>query len=257
MKKKLWIAVSIICSVLLLLLVQACDKEDAPDCFKTVGKMTSKEVSVEAFHELIVYKGIKLFIEQGPEHKVVIESGENLIGEISAEVENGRLSLKNGNGCNLFRDYNVTKVYVTVPDLTWLQNAGNNVIEGRGELHFPEIWLRSYDQEKDPEIYTIGDFRLHLISDKIRITSDNYSNFFLTGKVNSFDVYIADGDARLEGRDLIAQTVDIQHRGTNKIIVNPQQLLKGEIRSTGDVISVNRPPVVDVETFYSGRLIFE
>ena len=61
----------------------------------------------------------------------------------------------------------------------------------------------------------------------------------------------------LAGRDLIAQTVDIQHRGTNKIIVNPQQLLKGEIRSTGDVISVNRPPVVDVETFYSGRLIFE
>ncbi len=254
MKRKLLNTISVF---ILLMVLQGCNTEDAPDCFQTTGKMTSKEVSVEAFHELIVYKGIKLFIEQGPEHKVIIESGENLIGEVSAEVENGRLSLRIGNGCNLFRDYNVTSVYVTVPNLTWLQNAGNNVIEGRGELHFPEIWLRSYDQVDDPDIFTIGDFRLQLVSEKIRITSDNYSHFFLSGSVNYFDVYIADGDSRVEARDMIAQTVEIQHRGTNKLIVNPQQVLKGEIRSTGDVLSVNKPPVVDVETFYSGKLVFE
>ena len=256
MKRIFRLKINTIHFFILLFVFQACDTEDAPDCFQTVGKMTTKEVSVEAFHELIVYKGIKLFIEQGPEHKVVIESGENLIGEIIAEVENGRLSLRNRNGCNLFRDYNVTSIYVTVPNLTWLQNAGNNVIEGRGELHFPNIWLRSYDQEKEPDIYTIGDFNLELISEEIRITSDNYSHFYLSGSVNYFDIYIADGDSRVEARNLIAQTVEVQHRGTNKLIVNPQQLLKGEIRSTGDVISVNQPAVVDVETFYSGKLIF-
>lgn len=241
----------------MIFLFNSCDKEDAPDCFQTVGEMTSKEVEVEAFHELIVYKGIKLFIQQGEKQRVVIESGKNLIGEISAEVENGRLSLRNGNGCNLFRDYNVTKVYVTVPDLSWLQNAGNNTIEGIGELHFPEIWLRAYDQENISEIYTIGDFRLNLISESIRITSDNYSHFYLSGSTEYLDAYFADGDGRLEGAGLIAQTVEIQHRGTNKLIVNPQQVLKGEIRSTGDVISVNRPPVVEIETFYTGDLIFE
>ena len=92
MKRIFRLKINIIRFIILLFVIQACDTEDAPDCFQTVGKMTTKEVSVEAFHELIVYKGIKLFIEQGPEHKVVIESGENLIGEISAEVENGRLS---------------------------------------------------------------------------------------------------------------------------------------------------------------------
>lgn len=234
-----------------------CDKEDAPDCFQTVGDMVTQEVTVAPFHELIVYKGIKLFIRQGEEQKVIIESGKNLIGEISAEVEDGRLSLRNSNGCNLFRDYNVTKVYVTVPDLSWLQNAGNNAIEGIGELHFPEIWLRAYDQENISDIYTIGDFRLNLVSESIRITSDNYSHFFLSGSTGYLDAYFAAGDGRLEAADLIAQTVEIQHRGTNKLIVNPQQVLKGEIRSTGDVISVNRPPVVDIETFYTGSLIFE
>lgn len=242
---------------LLSLTILGCDAEDAPECFRTVGEMIDKEVSVEPFDEIIVYKGIRLFIEQGAAHKVVVETGANLMEEIEVEVTAGRLSLRNTISCNLFREYNVTNVYVTLPNLTWLQNAGNNRIEGRGELHFPEIWLRSYNQEKIDDIYTIGDFELHLVSKSIRITSDNYSHFFLSGSTDNFDVYIADGDGRVQGADLVAQTVEIQHRGTNKITVNPQQVLKGEIRSTGDVISVTRPPIVDIETFYSGKLVFE
>ena len=41
------------------------------------------------------------------------------------------------------------------------------------------------------------------------------------------------------------------------MIVNPQASIKGSIFGTGDVISVNRPPVVEVEELYTGRLIFE
>ena len=41
------------------------------------------------------------------------------------------------------------------------------------------------------------------------------------------------------------------------MIINPQQSLTGVITGTGDVIAVNRPPVVDVEERYTGRLIFE
>ena len=246
----------LLCCCFFILLL-GCDTEDAPDCFQTAGKMTSREVILDPFHEIIVFKGIKLFIEQGPAQKIIVESGENLIGEISAEVENGRLSLRNGNGCNLFRDYNVTSVYVTVPDLTGLQNAGNSVIEGRGELHFPKIWLRSYDQEKEADIYNIGDFRLHLISENIELIGDNYSNFFLSGRVDHLDIHIIEGNGRIEARDLPAQTVEVHHAGTNKVIVNPQQVLRGETRSTGDLISVNRPPVVEVESFYTGQLVFE
>ncbi|WP_189603052.1 head GIN domain-containing protein [Salinimicrobium marinum] len=242
---------------LTLSVITACNKEDAPDCFQTAGDMVLQEIPVSEFEELIVHGRIKLFIKQGEDHKVTIESGENLINEVSAEVENGRLSLRNENDCNLFRDYELTTAYVTVPNLTWLQNAGNRTIESVGELNFPGIWLRSFNQEKDSEIYTNGDFRMNLISDNIRITTDGYSNFFLSGEVGYFDVYIADDDSRVEAAELVAQTVEIQHRGTNKIIVNPQQVLKGEIRSTGDVISVNRPVTVDVETFYTGNLIFQ
>ena len=239
-----------------VLMITACDKEDAPNCFQTTGDIIQQEIEVEEFQELIVYGRIKLFIEQGPEHKVVVEAGKNLIGNVSAVVENGRLSLRNSDNCNFFRDYNTTKIYVTVPNLTWLQNASNNRIESVGTLNFPVIWIRSLNQEKDREIYTNGDFRLDLVSDFIRVTGDHYSNYFITGSTDYLNLYIADGDGRFEGAGLTAGIVEIQHRGTNKLFVNPQDELKGEIRSTGDVISVNRPPIVNLPNFYTGKLIF-
>lgn len=249
--KKLWII------LFGVLVITACDKEDAPDCFQTTGEIVQQVIEVEKFEELIVYGRIKLYIEQGSEHKVVVESGKNLIGKVTAVVENGRLSLRNSDNCNLFRDYNTTKIYVTVPNLTWLQNASNNTIESIGTLNFPVIWIRSLNQEKDPDIYTNGDFKLHLVSDYLRVTGDQYSNYFLSGSTSYLNLYIADGDGRFEGADLVAGVVEIQHRGTNKLFVNPQEELKGEIRSTGDVISVNRPLIVNLPNFYTGKLIFQ
>ncbi len=243
--------------ILITFLLSSCSTEDAPDCFQIAGKIVQKEVELSPFEEVIVYDKIKLFIEQGPVQKVVIESGENLMAEVDASLENGRLILKNSNGCNLLRDYNLTKVYVTVPNLTLLHNAGNRVIESVGILNFPQIELISLNQERQKGVYTNGDFKLHLNSENVEVTGDDFSNFFLSGSTGYLKLFIAAGDGRVEARSLIAETVDVFHRGTNKVIVNPQEVLKGEIRSTGDVISVNRPPVVRIKTFYTGNLIFE
>jgi len=242
--------------IFILGILSGCDTADAPDCLQRTGDIVSRDLVVEPFEELIVYGRIKLYIEQGTEHKVKVEAGKNLIDNIFVTVENNRLVLKDKISCNFIRKYNTTTVYVTVPNLTWLQNAGNNPLESIGTLNYPNIWLRSLNQEQDPEIYTNGDFKLDLVSNYIRITTDNYSNFFLTGETNYLNLYIADGDSRIEAGNLVAGTVDIQHRGTNKLIVNPQEILKGEIRSTGDVISTNQPLEVDIETFYTGKLIF-
>ena len=239
------------------MMILGCSSESAPDCVQTEGTIIREEIQLEKFNEIMVYKRVKLFIEQGEEQKVIIETGENLINEVSAEVENSRLILKNTNSCNLFRDYQVTKIYVTTPDLTWLQSSTGWPIESIGTLKFPELWLRSLNQERDPDINTDGDFILDLEVENLRITTDHYSNFFLTGKVENFDGFFAAGDGRLEARDLIVQNYELFHRGTNKLIINPQQSLKGDIYSYGDIISVNRPPVVDVEEHFRGKLIFE
>ncbi len=62
---------------------------------------------------------------------------------------------------------------------------------------------------------------------------------------------------RIEAGELEVGDLSFSHRSTNQMIVNPRQKLSGTIRSLGDVISKNRPPIVEVEELFRGRLIFE
>ncbi len=238
-------------------LVFGCSTEDAPDCIQTTGKIIREEIQVSIFTEILVLDKVKLYLQQGPEQKVIIETGENLINEVNARVEEGRLILENENNCNLFREYEITKVYVTSPNINWIQSRTPYAIESIGTLNYPELWLRSLNQEKVPEIHTDGDFILNLDVQNLRITTDHFSNYFLSGKAENLNAFFAAGDGRLEGRNLVVQHCDIFHRGTNKLIINPRQSLRGNIYSYGDIISVNRPPLVDVTEHFKGKLIFE
>lgn len=243
--------------ILSTFLLSSCDAEDAPGCFKKAGDIIQDEVAVDTFNEIIVYEQVKLFIQQGPIQQVVIETGENLRKDVSVEVIENRLSIRNENSCNLIREYGLTKVYVTIPDLTWLQNSSGSAIESIGTLKLKDLWLRSINQENDLSIHTDGDFILDLDVENLRITNDNVSNYFLTGKVDDCNVFFANGDGRLNAPDLIVQNYNIFHRGTNKMILFPVQSLKGELRSSGNVIAKNRPAIIDVDEYYTGRLIFD
>tara|TARA_R100001369_G_scaffold954_4_gene3141 strand:+ start:13181 stop:13930 length:750 start_codon:yes stop_codon:yes gene_type:complete len=249
MKKLLWI--------LSIILVASCNSEDAPGCFKKAGEIMQDEVAVDPFNEIIVYERVKLYIQQGPVQKVVIETGKNLRQDVSVEVIDNRLSIRNENSCNLVREYELTKVYVTIPDLAWLQNSSGSSIESIGILKLNALHLLSVNQENDLSIHTDGDFILDLDVENLKITNDNVSNYFLTGKAENFNVFFAAGDGRLDAPGLIVKNYQIFHRGTNKMIVFPVESIKGELRSSGNVIAKNKPAVVNVEAYYTGRLIFE
>lgn len=240
----------------LFIVFSGCDSEEVPACFKASGEIVTEVIDVASFEEIIVFEGVKLYVQQGQVQEVKVETGENLLEKVKVSVENNRLSIKNGNSCNLFRDYGVTRVFVTLPNLTWLQNSSGMAIESIGTLKLEKLWLRSVNQERDASIHTIGDFILDLEVKDLRITNDNFSNYFLSGSAENFNVFFAAGDGRLQAGDLVVNHYNIFHRGTNKMIIYPRLSLQGEIRSSGDVILVNRPPEVRVEEFYTGRLIY-
>ncbi|MGY5849967.1 head GIN domain-containing protein [Salegentibacter sp. F14] len=242
---------------LFFLVLFSCDSEDAPDCIQATGKIISHEFEVADFEEINVFDDVRLFIKQGSEHRVMVETGNNLFGGVTTEVKDNRLLIRNENQCNFIRDYGTVSVTVTTPTLTWLQNSSHQPIESIGILKFQNIWLRSLNQERDPEVYTNGDFILELEVKSLRITNDNVSNYFLSGRADNMDLFFAAGDGRLEAENLVTGHIDLMHRGTNKLIVNPMESIKGDIFGFGDVIAKNKPPEVQVKEHYTGRLIFE
>jgi len=243
--------------ITLIVLFSSCNSEDANDCFQVEGKTIIQQIVLEDFNEINVYGGIKLFLTYGETQRVELETGENLANDISFELEANQLKIRNHNTCNFVRNYGVTKVFVTLPDLKYLRNGSQFAIESTNLLNFEDITLVSEDANGEGDFYTNGNFKLQLNSNKITIVNNNLSNYVLSGEVENLQVGFFNGDGRFEGENLVAQHVNVYHRGSNKIIVNPQQSLTGELVSTGDLISKNTPPEVEVEELYTGKLVFE
>ena len=126
-----------------LVLLISCNNENASDCLQTSGKIVRQEMEVASFDKIVVHKKITLYITDGPTQKVIIESGENLLNDITAEVIEGELILKDFNTCNLFRDYGITKVFVTSPNLKTIRNASELNVYSIGTLTYPSLYLMS------------------------------------------------------------------------------------------------------------------
>ena len=240
-----------------LLLIISCNSEQGLNCFQAAGEQIEQEIPVEDFTAIVVEERLQLIVKQGAEQKVVLATGENLLNDIEVSVTNGVLTLFNDNGCNLVRDYNISKVYVTSPNLTEIRNASGYEVQSDGVLAYETLTLTSEDLEEEDVYHKDGDFRLALDVNELRITANGLSNFYLSGAAETANIKFLEGDIRFEGADLRIQHANVYHRGTNTVIVNPIQSLRGKVLSTGDLISVNRPPVVEVEETYTGRLLFQ
>jgi len=234
----------------------SCSTENSWDCIQNTGTIVQLEVQVNKFNSILVNRDIELIILEGIEHKVVIETGENLMNDIDVVVIDDELQLIDTNSCNWVREYGITKVYVTAPNLISIRNSSQYTVSSNGILTYPEISLISEDFNA-PGSFTVGDFDMQFNNTKILIVSNNLSSFYISGQTDNLNVGFYSGSGRFEGENLIARDVTIYHRGSNDMIVNPQQSLQGELRGTGNLIAINQPPTVDVVQFYTGELIFE
>ncbi len=235
----------------------SCNSDAAPDCFQSAGKLIREEVSVTDFSNITVFENVGLVLKQGPDIKVEVETGENLMNEIVVSVKDNRLLLRNTNDCNFFRNYGLTKIYVTAPNIRELRSSTGLKIESDGVLSFPVMRLVSESFINDESETTDGEFDLELDTTDVTIVVNGIAYFKLRGKTQFFGVTIAAGDSRIEAEALNAQFVDVDHRGSNDILVNPVQVIKGDIRGFGDVISYRRPPLVQINELFKGKLIFK
>lgn len=246
--------VRVVCMGLLFL---GCNSENASDCFQNSGELIRNEISLPNFTKITVFEKVALVLKQGDVQKVEIESGEFLIDEVTAEVEGDRLILRNENGCNFFRDYGITTVYVTSPNIDEIRSSTGLPITSDGVLNYSQLSLFSESFTVPETETTDGEFNLEVNASNVRITVNGIAYFKLIGAVENLNINIAAGDSRIEAQNLLAESINLNHRGTNDILVYPQTSITGVIRGTGDVILFNRPDIIDVEELFNGRLIFD
>src|SRR5690606_28900436 len=161
--------------ILTVLIIFACDSEDANDCWQKSGDIINREVETEPFTKILVNENIEMILKEGPGQKIVVETGENLLNDIVVEVIEGELILTNNNSCNYVRDYTSTKIYVTAPNITEIRSSTQFDISSDGVLMYPDLLIVS-ENFNYPESQTTGNFYLEINNNSFRVLFNNLSN---------------------------------------------------------------------------------
>ena len=101
-----------------------------------------------------------------------------------------------------------------------------------------------------------GDFNIQVNNSQVVIENNNVSRYYISGQTDVLVVNFYDGNGRFNGDNLTAKKINVYHRGSNDMVVNPSESIIGKMVSTGNVILKNNPPIVDVQQLYHGRVIY-
>jgi len=241
----------------ILVLSLSCDTEDGFDCLQTDGDIISRTLDLAPFTRIQFEDDIRVELRQGDTQEVILETGENLLSDLNIFVNNGVLIAQNENGCNIFREFGVTILHITAPNITDIRNASAFEIRSVGTLNYPNLRLESTVRPNLDDPNKVGDFFLNIASENLQIIANGMSRFFISGSTDTANVNFSDEFPLLEAEDLVIQELTFRQVSSAPMRVNPQQSIIGSILGVGDVIAVNQPPIVDVVELSVGRLIFD
>ena len=170
--------------ILISFLLLSCNGENVPNCFQNAGDIIEKNFEVAPFTEITVFERIELVVTDAPTQKVVVQTGEYLMPDIDVQVEDGRLKLYNNNACNLTREYGITKVFVSAPNLTEIRNSSGLAVRSEGVLSYDSLQLISEDANEEDSFHTDGDFRVDIDCESFSVVVNNLSSIYITGQAN-------------------------------------------------------------------------
>jgi len=225
------------------------------DCFKGNGNQVTQTFSLENFTKIKVYNGVGLVIKEGTNYEVKVITSDNIRDNLEVKLEGNMLVVKDNSTCNIARDYGLTTVYVTAPNITEIHSKTDQDIRSDGVLNYSDLKLISIDLSDGAGT---GDFRLSLNTINLYVESNNVSNFYLSGQSKNLHVFFSWGNGIFYGENLIVNIITFYHRGSNNIFLFPINSIEGNIYATGNVVLKNNPIVSpNVIQHFTGRLILD
>ena len=242
--------------IAVMLIFASC--ENPGECIESSGVTTLKDVALQPFKKIKVYKGIEVIVTQGPEYKVQIEAGANFIDNVEVKQNGDQLIFTDEVSCNWVREYGKTRILVTTPTLEEIYSKTDRNISSNGTVTFPNLTLTAYDKDGDGEKGAgTGDFIFSVDNDVLTINNNNVSRYFISGQTNNANLNFYFGDGRIEAQNLLAQNIRVFHRGSNDMIVYPVQSVSGTLNSTGNLVLKNVPPIMTpLDVLFTGHVVY-
>lgn len=228
----------------------ACSPDTFSDCIGKEGKRVNKTYELDAFTALHVHEGIQVKLIQDSLNFLDVEAGEHIISAFEFFANADTLYLKNNLTCSLGYTKPI-QVNLHFKDLSYLFSNSQFKIYSENVLQFNrlEIFQGLYGNNAS------GDFDLQLQAQRLLLNFNTNSYFKLSGRINDFAIYNWGGGTRVEAADLICNNIEVLHRGYNHFYLHATDEINGNIYGVGNIYLGGNPPIKNVTTHYTGRMI--
>jgi hypothetical protein len=188
-----------------------------------------------------------LYINFGPEFKVVLEGEKRYVDDIITEVSGGKLVIKMENWrMNNWRMNEKVTVYITMPELNGLGVSGSGKAEIKDAVKTGELYLNVSGSGK---LY-ISD----ITASKLDCGISGSGDIILGGGGTCSKANISiSGSGNYMGESLKIGTAEIHISGSGNCTCNVTESLKASVSGSGNV-SYEGDPKVDVHVSGSGKV---
>ena len=220
---------------ILLISFSSCKKENMFDCFKSTGEITTERRNVDGFSEVEVRDNVNVIFVQDTLSFVEVNAGENLLPNISVEVQNGKLYIENHNTCNWVRDFTVPiNIYVHVIELKTLHTFGSGKINSLNTLVTNVVEINNHNT---------GDIDLKISANEIYCKQHAcYGDNKISGSAQYVYIYNT-GNGFCDCSNIVSSRATVISISTGPSYINSCDELGTEIKSSGNVFYRGNPVI--------------
>jgi hypothetical protein len=227
-----------------ILLFGNCKK---PSCFENAGPMVTVQRTAAPFHRIELFDDVNVILTQDSGEAIKVRAPQNIEPNISTDIVNGILSIKNNTSCKWLRKPSEqVDVYVSVKELDHFEYAGSGNVSSSNTILADNITFYSAKGAGNIDI---------ALQAKTLTASVEYesADFIFRGKADVCYCY-ANARATLGLKDFEVKHLVIGYAGVRDVTVNASEVIEATIYHTGNVYYKGNPANI-LTTFYSsGRL---
>lgn len=221
------------CKVMLLLTLTltllSCGKENAFDLFQSTGPIVRKQRKAKGyFNKISLNDNVNLVLMQGNPATIEVEGGKNLLSDITTEITDGTLTIRNRNKFNWVRAYDKKiTVYLQVNHLRFIQYETSGDITTMDTIHEDSLHIEAWGGS--------GTITMALDCGTLWMYQQFGSmDFNISGK-SSVTYIFAGSYGAFHCLELKSDDIYIRSDGTNDCYVSAKVRIDAEIRSAGNI----------------------
>lgn len=202
-------------------------------CISTVdgdGNVVTEERNVNTFNKIDISGHFEVFIKQGKQENVEIETDQNLLQLIETETKKNTLYIKSkepiGNAKSL-------KLYITVVKLEDIDISGAVELRSKGTI---------VSEELEIDISGAADVDLDVEVEQLSMDMSGASETSLKGKAKEFNIELS-GASDLQAEKLKTQHTSIDISGAGNAKVFAKKTLNVEVSGAGSVQYKGNPKI--------------